>query len=83
MSNPCLKKLTKCQVGALRECVDLEVNGYRLVFRSFMPSLWYWRFVHNRNGRRLTVKWSPDEFTVSEGGKVLKHIDSKLNVISD
>lgn len=65
-------KLTKIQVDAFLECIDLVKNGYMQCFAVVHDNFWFFKYRHLTNGRNLVVKWIPDEYTISEGKEILK-----------
>lgn len=65
---------TKMQVGALKECSDLEFNGYKKVFFSHSENLWVMKLRHRNNGRTLIVKWKPDGYRIIEDRIILKSV---------
>jgi len=64
--------MTKIQVGAFLECIDLVRNGYMQRFAIYQSNFWFVKYRHLSNGRELIVKWVPDYYTISERGQIIK-----------
>lgn len=70
--------MTKIQVGAFLECIDLVRNGYIQRLAVYQPRFWFIKYKHLTNGRELVVKWVPDCYTISERGRVIKQCPSPM-----
>ena len=66
--------LTKYQVDAQSECIDLCSCGYREVFSVRQHDWWFVKLRHLHNGRTLVVEWKPDYYEIRENRKVLKRV---------
>lgn len=62
------------QVGALNECSDFLLNGYRQVFFHQSEELWLMKLRHHKNGRTLVVTWKPDGYRITEDKIILKSV---------
>lgn len=69
-----LQTLTRNQVDALNECIDLVKNGYCQLFAIIQHDWWFYKYKHMKNGRILIVEWKPSGYQIREGKKVLKNV---------
>lgn len=66
--------LSKEQVGVLDEYIDLLSSGYINMFAVYQADYWLIKLKHSRNGRILTLYWSPSKSYLSENKRILKTI---------
>ena len=74
---------TKCEVDAIKECIDLLHNGYFIMFSAGESGSMYYKFRHSRNGRILSVKIYFDHYEIWEGSKALKCVEYPEELVSD
>lgn len=64
--------MTEIQVRAYKECSDLILNGYIVLFSAITPTSWIVKFRHKRNCRVLTMRCSKADWFLADSGVVLK-----------
>ena len=67
------------QVNALRECIDLVSNGYRVIVRFTHDEYWYFKLRHHRNRSIIEVRVDAFGMVVRKDGKESKVIKSKVD----
>lgn len=68
----------KIQVGALHECIDLELNGYRAIVQYTTAELWYIKLKHRKNGNVITIRAFDDRYIVKKNDEQVKECRPKL-----
>lgn len=66
--------LVHSQHLVVEEIIDLCRNGYLIRFHSFHKNWWFVKLQHLSNGRILSVKWEPGEYSIYEGKTLLKTV---------
>lgn len=69
-----VKSLTKLEVDALSECIDLTRNGYVYVGKIECCNSIKMFFRHPKNHRRLNVIIEKQKYCILEGNKVIKSV---------
>jgi hypothetical protein len=60
------------KVDALRECIDLCSNGYRVLFVSQTKDSWFVKLRHCTNGNMISVVSFDNRYVISKNGKPVK-----------
>lgn len=60
------------KVDALRECIDLCTNGYRVMFISQTQDCWFVKLRHCSNGNMISVVSFDNLYVISKNGKPVK-----------
>lgn len=60
------------KVDALRECIDLCSNGYRIMFVSQTQDSWFVKLRHCSNGNMISVVSFDNRYVISKNGKPVK-----------
>lgn len=69
-----IKATTKCEVDAVRDCIDLIDNGYIVLFSCSVPNGTFIRLRHRKSARILSLLIYPQRYLLRENGKVLKEV---------
>lgn len=77
-------RLTRSQVGALKECIDFLTNGYFIRVSLVSQKEWIIYLNHRRNSRKLAMFVKRDVYTVGEVGKLpeVRRFDKQLSLMS-
>lgn len=67
-------KLSKVEVDAMKECIDLCRNGYSMIVEWQDKEYKYFKLRHNRSGRVLQLHIYPDHYHLKCDGKILKSV---------
>lgn len=67
------KRLSQVQIEVVEDYLDLLKNGYINMLAVCRDTFWVIKVRHLTNGRILTLRWSNECATLSEGKKVLKN----------
>lgn len=71
-------KLTKSQVGALKECIDFLANGYVIRWSFIDRQEWVISLVHTRNGKKMNMIVRKDVFKL-----IVPNGDTRLQEFPD
>lgn len=74
---------TKIEVEAFKECTDLCLNGYTLLFGARDGGNLWVKLRHRTNGRTLMMKINRDRYSIREGTRLVKERILPPGLVSD
>lgn len=70
------RNMSRFEVGAIKECIDLCRNGYRVMVNSHVDKYIFIKLRHDRTGRILRMYVYPDRYTIRDGERIIKSVSS-------
>lgn len=74
---------TKIEVEAFKECHDLCLNGYTMLFAAREGVSSWVKLRHCTNGRTLMMRIKRDRYSIREGTKLIKERILHQELVSD
>lgn len=74
---------SRIEVEAFKECTDLCLNGYTLLFGAREGADSWVKLRHRTNGRTLMMRINRDRYSIREGTRLVKERILPQGLVSD
>lgn len=74
---------SRIEVEAFKECTDLCINGYTILFGAREGADSWVKLRHRTNGRTLMMRINRDRYSIREGTRLVKERILPQRLVSD